>query len=447
MHFHRKIVICAATVGLVLPCAALGAQVAASPRDDSRTAQAGANVVISWNETLIAALATAGTPAPIGTRLGAIVQAAVFDAVNGIERRYTPIHVTPSAPRGASRAAAAAGAAHEALIALFPSQQAVFDAQLAQSLATIGDDDDEDDDAGGTSIARGLAWGETVADQILAWRATDHFSDPLPAYVSGTQPGNWQPTPPGFGTQPLFRQLAVTTPFALTSPSQFRPAGPPALSSARYATDFNEVKAFGNATTPEQAAIATFWNSDAVTAFWDRVADQVAQAHHLNLSADARLLARLNLALADTAIAIWDAKNHFDTWRPVTAIARADTDNNPDTAAQPGWTPLIVTPPFQEYPSGHSGVSSAAATMLASVFGDATAFTVTSAGQPGVARSFTSFSESTAQVNDARVFAGIHFRFACEDANRVGSSVADYVNQTMFLRVHGRDGDDGGNRD
>src|SRR4029077_4609928 len=164
-----------------------------------------------------------------------------------------------------------------------------------------------------------------------------------------------------------FRQLAVTTPFALTSPSQFRPAGPPPLTSARYAADFNEVKAIGNAPTPAQAATANFWANAPVTGVWDDVADQLAQAHDLGLAADARLLARLNIALADTAIAIWDAKNHFDTWRPITAIAHADTDGKPATTAQPGWTPLITTPVFQEYPSGHSGVSAAAATMLASV--------------------------------------------------------------------------------
>jgi hypothetical protein len=438
MHMHRWIVILAAAALVSLPCVASGATTVATTRALGTSAHASSadpNVVIVWNQTLLTALANAGTPPPIGTRLGAIVQAAVFDAVNGIARRFTPIHVAPAAPRGASRAAAVIGAAHEALTALFPTQQAMLDAQLSASLASLGGSD--------RSVASGLAWGESVADQIVAWRAADHFSDPLPVYVPGSNPGDWQPTPPGFGTQPLFRQLAVTTPFALTSPSQFRPAGPPPLTSARYAADFNEVKAIGNAPTPAQAATANFWANAPVTGVWDDVADQLAQAHDLGLAADARLLARLNIALADTAIAIWDAKNHFDTWRPVTAIAHADTDGNPDTTAQPGWTPLITTPVFQEYPSGHSGVSAAAATMLASVFGNDTPFTATSVG---VERSFASFSDAVADVNDARVFAGIHFRFACEDANRVGADVANFVNQTMFQRVHGRD-DDGGDDD
>jgi hypothetical protein len=441
MHLYRWIVILAAAAFVSLPSAAASGAPAAAKTQAVRAnhrSSSDPNVVLVWNQTLMTALATAGTPAPVGTRLGAIVQSAVFDAVNGVARRFTPIHVVPAAPGGSSRAAAAVGAAHEALVSLFPAQQATLDAQLAASLAALGNDN--------KSIARGLAWGTSVADQILAWRATDHFSDPLPVYVPGTQPGNWQPTPPGFGTQPLFRQLAVTTPFALTSPSQFRPAAPPPLSSARYAADFNEVKAFGNAITPDQSATAIFWNSDTPTAIWDRVAAQVAQAHQLGLAADARLLARLNIALADSAIAIWEAKNYFDTWRPVTAIAHADTDNNPDTTAQPGWKPLLTTPAFQEYPSGHSGVSAAAAAILASVFGNDTTFTATSAGVPGVERSFASFSDAVAQVNDARVFAGFHFRFACEAANRVGANVANYINQTMFLRVRDQDEDDDGDQ-
>jgi hypothetical protein len=185
-----------------------------------------------------------------------------------------------------------------------------------------------------------------------------------------------------------------------------------------------------------------FWNSDTVTAFWDRTAGQVAETHDLTLSQDARLLARLNLALADAAIGIFEAKNHFDSWRPVTAIAQAASDNNPDTTAQSGWTPLLIAPVFQEYPSGHSGVSSAAGTILASVFGDDTSFTVTPAGLPGVTRSFTSFSAAVAQVADARVFGGIHFRSACDDANTLGANVANFVNQTMFVRLRGSE--DGG---
>jgi hypothetical protein len=397
-----------------------------------------ANVATDWNATMLEVLATAGVPAPPGTRIGAIVQASVFDAVNGIERRYTPIHVKPAGPKTASRAAAAASAAYEALVGLFPAQKTMLDTRLAAWLAGIAGDGDEGDDSA-KAIAQGVTWGKSVADQILAWRSTDGFSTVLPAYVPGTQPGDWQPTPPAFAA-PLFRTLAITTPFAMTSPSQFRPAPPPALGSAQYTADFNEVEAMGSKTsttrTPFQTQTAQFWNSDTVTAFWDRVADQLANSKHMNLSDRTLLLARLNIALADTAIAIWDAKNTYKTWRPFTAIAQAGSDGNPNTSPVTGWAPLLVTPPFQEYPSGHSGVSAAAATVLASVFGEQTAFTVTSDTLPGVTRSFTNFDDAVAQVADARVFAGIHFRTACIVAAKMGVEVADYVNKTMFLPTH-----------
>ncbi|HEX9099428.1 MAG TPA: vanadium-dependent haloperoxidase [Candidatus Dormibacteraeota bacterium] len=380
------------------------------------------NVVIDWNRIMLTAFATPvpPVPAPPGTRLGAIVQAAVFDAVNGIDRKYTPIHVAPAAPDGASPEAAAAGAAHTVLVAMFPAQQAALDADLAASLAAMK--------GSNTGIANGLAWGNSVGAQIWAWRKTDGFSTVLPAYVPGTAPGDWQPTPGGSG-DPKFRTLAITTPFAMTSPSQFRPAGPPALTSALYLQDFNEVKAFGNLTstvrTPYQTQTGQFWQSDTVTAIWDRVADTLAEEHHYNLLRSARLLAFVDVALADAAIAVWDAKNTFNFWRPITAIG------------DPSWVPLLTTPYFQEYPSGHSGASSAAATVLASFFGNETDFTLTSNALPGVTRSFTSFSDAVAQVADARVFAGFHFRFSCNDAAGVGIQVANHAESTLMQRTDG----------
>jgi membrane-associated phospholipid phosphatase len=380
------------------------------------------NAVIDWNRILLTTLATAGTQPPPGTRVGAIVQSAVFDAVNGIEPQYTAIHVAPAAPSGASRQAAAAAAAYTALVAMFPLQKATLDADLAASLSAMKNDE------AGASIADGLAWGGSVATQILTWRKTDGFSTILPTYVPGTAPGDWQPTPGGSG-DPKFRSLAITTPFALTSPSQFRPAGPPALTSALYLRDLAEVKAFGNATsvvrTPFQTETAKFWQLDNPTDMWDRVADTLAIEHHFNLVRSARLLAFVNVAEADAASAVWDAKNTFNFWRPITAIG------------DPTWAPLMTTPYFQEYPSGHSGVSSAAATVLASFFGNETDFTVTSNGLPGVTRSFSSFSDGVAQVTDARVFAGFHFRFSCNDAAATGAQVANYAESTLMQRTDG----------
>jgi hypothetical protein len=312
------------------------------------------------------------------------------------------------------------GASYTAQVLLFPSQKAALDADLAASIAAISDDGSD------PSIANGLAWGTSVANQIVAWRSTDGFNATAPPYVFGTAPGAWQVTPGGSGP-PKFRTLATTTPFALTSPSQFRPAGPPALDSALYASALNEVEAFGSATstvrTPFQTETAKFWQLDTPIDMWDRVADTLAHENHFNLMRSARLLAFLNIAEADAAIAVWDAKQKFNFWRPVTAIG------------DPTWAPLLVTPYFQEYPSGHSGVSSAAATILASFFGPDDQFTVTSNGLPGVNRSFTSFSDAISQVTDARVFAGFHFRFSCNDASQMGVQVANYAESTLMQKV------------
>jgi hypothetical protein len=295
----------------------------------------------------------------------------------------------------------------------------------------------DEGDAG--SVAAGLAWGKSVGDQTVAWRAGDGFTAILPDYNFSAAPGQYQPTLPGSGP-PKFRMLATTTPFALTSPSQFRPAGPPALTSDRYTASFNEVKASGGKTstvrTVTQTETATFWQVDTPTGQWDRVADSLAMQNHLNLMASARLLARVNIAIADATIAVFDAKNAYNFWRPATAIVQADADGNPNTAADATWLPLLITPYFQEYPSAHSGISSAAATALASVFGSNAHFTVTSAGLPGITRSFNNFSDAVAQVGDARILAGFHFRFSVEDGIVLGSSVGDYVDANVMLPKH-----------
>ncbi len=385
--------------------------------------------VTDWTGTLVAGLEAAKLPPQTSARTSAIVQASVFDALNGIERRYTPYHVNPAAPPGASRDAAVASAAYTALVALIPSQKPLFDQQFAATLAQISDNPFTP----GQSVLRGLAWGKNVADDVLAWRASDGFNAVLPPYVGGTAPGDWQPTPPSFGP-PLFRQFANMTPFALTSPSQFLPSGPPSLTSPSYAQDLNEVKMLGSASstirTPAQTQTAVFWQMDTPAAMWNRVADQLAETNNTTLTQNARLLALMNIALADATIGIWNAKNTYDSWRPVTAI-RALLD--------PTWTPLLATPVFQEYPSAHSGVSNAAASVLAYFYGDDTSFSVTSAGLPGVEPHFTSFSSAVQQVEDARIYAGFHFRFAVIDGATLGGQVADYMVQTLMQPLHGNE--------
>lgn len=391
-----------------------------------------ADVVTDWNQTMIQALQTAQTPPPPAARVGAIVQSSVFDAVNGIARRYTSVHVPPAAPAGASAAAAAAGAADEALVTLFPTQQATFDAQLASSLSQIS--------ASPQSISDGVAWGRAVADQIAAWRAGDGFATPPPPYTPSGLPGRWALTPGAPLTAPLFRQFATMIPFALKTASQFLPGPPPALTSERYTRDFNEVKAYGGSVGPtlrsaEQTQTAQFWQADNPTAMWDRVADDLGVLHGRSILHNARILALVDIAEADSAIAVWNGKNTYDTWRPVTAIQQADTDGNPQTAPEPMWLPLLTTPAFQEYPAGHPGLSSAAATVLASFYGNATPFTVTAAGMTGVQRSFTTFASAIRQVIDARVWGGIHFRTAGTVAADMGSAIARYVRQTQLRHV------------
>jgi hypothetical protein len=387
-----------------------------------------ANMAIQWNRTMLATFAAASLPPAAANRMAGVVSAATFDAVNGIQRRFTPIHVQPAADPNSSPQAAAASASYTTLVAFFPAQKPALDAALATSLASL------EDDSGDGSIAKGVAWGDFVGGQIVAWRSADGFSATAPPFTFQTTPGFWQPTPGGAGA-PKFRTLATTTPFALTSPSQFRPAGPPSLDSQRYATDLAEVRAFGrqdsSVRTATQTQTAVFWQVDTPPAQWDRVADGLAQANHLNLIKTARLLALVNIALADSIIAVFEAKNFYNFWRPVTAIAGAD----------PSWLPLMVTPYFQEYPSAHSGVSAAAGTVLASFFGERTDFTVTSAGLPGVERSFSSFTDAENQVADARVWAGFHYRFSCDDGIALGRQVATYVESHLMLPAEDSGGD------
>jgi membrane-associated phospholipid phosphatase len=229
------------------------------------------------------------------------------------------------------------------------------------------------------------------------------------------------------------------TPFALVSPAQFPLPGPPPLTSARYAAGLNEVEALGNATsllrTPTQTETAKFWQDDVPAAMWDRVADDLAEQRSWSLVREARVLALTNIALADATIAVWNAKNAVDFWRPVTAIPNADADGNPATSPDFSWQPLLATPQFQEYPSAHSAVSAAAAAVLASFYRDDAQFTVTSAGLPGVERSFSSFAAAVDQVANARIFAGFHFRFSCEDGVTLGNEIAAYIRSTALRRT------------
>ncbi|HEY2679050.1 MAG TPA: vanadium-dependent haloperoxidase, partial [Steroidobacteraceae bacterium] len=393
-------------VGIVIAFIGPVALAAPAPTDE----------IANWNQMLFRMGLIGGTSPLVITRVAAIVQGAVFDAVNGIEPRYAPVHVPPAAPAGASQEAAAAQAAYVTLLALYPTQKSQLDARLAVSLASIGTRESS------AAIASGIAWGQTVANAILTWRTTDGFAPAPPPFLGGTAVGEWRPTPPAFapGAAP---QFAYMTPWVISAPGQFRPAGPPALTSARYTVDFNETKSMGSMMsakrTPDQTIFAWLWASSTASYLWNHVAlslmererdstdDEGPQTRRPNSTLEsARLLALLNLAIADAAIGCWEAKYTYVAWRPVTAIPLADMDGNPATIADPTWMPLFATPAHPEYPSGHSCVSGAAGSVLAHYFGERTHFSVTSDVMPGVVRSFDSFSEALQEVQNARIFAG-----------------------------------------
>ncbi|MDX2149622.1 MAG: vanadium-dependent haloperoxidase [Bryobacteraceae bacterium] len=394
-----------------------------------------ADEVLRWNAVLQQTLVATNNAGPTGPRMAAIVHAAMFDAVNGVERRYNHIHVEPAALPGASRRTAVVYAAHATLSALFPSQTALLDAELQRSMEEIAPDPAV---AHSASIRRGREWGAFVAAAILEWRNGDGYNTPLPPYFGGVSPGIWRPTPPVFAPG-LIPSLARTIPFIIPSPAMFRPSGPPTLDSQKYAQEFNEVKVLGSLAsavrTPDQTQAARFWAATALT-FWNRAAALASTLRRLTLSENARLFALLNLAMADGAIVCWDSKYLYEFWRPVTAIRLASTDGNPDTIEDAGWTPLVVTPPFPEYLSFHGVVSGAAQTILTSYFGAAFPFDGTSEGLPGVSRRWSSFSDAADEANLARIWGGIHFRRAVVDARKAGDDIGSFCLNTALRPIH-----------
>jgi membrane-associated phospholipid phosphatase len=390
------------------------------------------DMVLRWNEILWGTLETANPVGPFATRAAAMVQAAVYDAVNSIDGTHTPYLSMIPAPSGASEDAATAQAAHDTLVGLFPTQATALDLQLKASLQGITDSD---------SKAAGILVGQTAAQNVLAARAQDG-SDKVVDYTPGTDPGNWQPTPPAYGP-PVAPQWPQVIPFCLQSGSQFRPGPPPALTSAEYTAAFNLTKDLGSFTstsrTADQTEAALFWQGVYVTpntflSMLNQVAEQLAVTRGNSLVDNARLLALLDLTFADGFIGCWDAKYTYNLWRPVTAIRAADTDGNPDTEADPNWAPLFATPVHPSYPSGHSTIMGGFATVLASYFGtDAIPFSVSYAGFPGVTRSYDSFTAAANECGLARIWAGIHWSFDIAAGDALGRSVGTYVVQNFLL--------------
>ena len=385
------------------------------------------NPVLQWNKTLLVLVRTPGAqPATIHpTRSFAIMHAAIYDAVNTIDGTHRPYLVQlTGVSRHASLDDAAAAAAHEVLvIKLYPKFQATLDVQFQQSLAQITD---------GGGKAEGINIGQTVADRILALRSNDGSNaQPIP-FVFGTAPGDYRSTPPNFPPQPQFTHWSHVTPFALERANQFRPGPPPALNSDTYSDGFNEVKALGivnsTASTADQALTGRFWNG-AIQNYWNEITQTAALEHNLTTAQSARVFALLNLAIADSVIAFYDAKYIYNFWRPVTAIRAADTDNNPETLVDPNWLPEVGnTTPDPSYPGAHAVISAAGAIVLISFFEkDHFDFNVTSEVLPGVERSFESFSAAAKEATLSRIFAGVHFRFDLTTGQRLGREVAHLV--------------------
>jgi hypothetical protein len=407
-----------------------------------------ADEVTDWTQITIKAIVIAKPGNAAEGRDEAMVEAAMFDAVNGVKGHYSPIHVAPAAPKGTSERAAAVQAAYAILSKLFPTQQSTFDDARAASLDAILNVNGGDNRQARiqSSVDKGVAWGQLVADAIWAWRSTDGFAPPPPGFMGGTAIGEWRPTPPAF-IPGVNLQVATMTPWVIASPSQFRSPGPPALDSPLYAQVYNETKTMGSATnsprTADQTLLALFWDSRSANYFWNQVGLQLVANQEMTLLHHARLFAALNVAMFDASIGCFDSKYHFVFWRPVTAIQLGDSDPNLNTAGDANWTPLIVTPPHPEYPSAHSCISSGGATVLAQFFGANTPFFVESDNMPGVTRSFTSFDDALQEIADARVFGGIHFRTATNDGRVLGTAVGNYVLQNAFLPGQGKGGIEG----
>src|SRR6266487_689986 len=378
-----------------------------------------ADVVADWNQIALATQAAipGAIRTPPAARALAMVHLAVFDAVNAINRRFTPYAVEALADPGASPEAAAVAAAHAVLVNLYPSRQADLDAAYAASLASIAD---------GNAKTEGISVGQSVAAVILALRSSDGSALTLP-YTLPPGPGIYQPDPAA-----LFVAWGRVTPFALKSGSQFRADGPPALSSGEYAADYNEVQSVGalnSATrTADQTEAAIFWMENIQIPF-NRIARIAAAAKQTSLSDNARLFALLNLAGVDTTIAVMDTKYTYNFWRPREAIHAGDTDANDQTIADLTWTPLTYIGVHPDYNSQHSAYGGAAATVLASLFGtDDFSFAITTSTAPGgVLRSYDSFSQAADENLNSRVWLGAHFRTACRHGLNQGKQVANYV--------------------
>ncbi|MEU1621791.1 vanadium-dependent haloperoxidase [Streptomyces sp. NPDC005722] len=430
-QWYRRLTRVIVPVALAATAVSAAALVPAQAAGKERRPAADPAAVREWN-----AIATD----VIGTNLGAtrpsgqavvwhgFVSVAVYNAVVGIEGRYAPYKWHARGPAGASPEAAAVTAAHHVLLSDFPASRALLDAAYADSLARIPD---------GTAKQQGVAFGARAADRVIQLRAGDGRFATV-EFTVPPAPGVWRPTSPG-NLPFIDTWLARLRPLVLTSPSQFRPGPPPALTSARYARDVNEVRTMGARTgsprTAQQTETALFFGGNLAVQLQSAFRDHSAR-HRLDIADTARLFATANAAATDAVVTAWDAKLHYGSWRPVTAVQLADTDGNPATEADPQWQPLLVTPPHPDHISGHAAVAGAVAQTLAGLFGTTRVDLTFPSDATGTTRHYDDAVRFNQDMIDARVWAGIHTRTADTEGCLAGARVARWTLAHYFRPLH-----------
>ena len=377
-----------------------------------------ADVVTDWNMRAATIATAAGLPPPSTYRVMAIVQIAVYEAINSISRKYPPFRVRIDAPPGASIDTATAAANRASLIKLVPNQHAAIEAAYQSALAGIAD---------GAAKSDGIAVGEQAAASVLDYCASDGANAPE-MYRPLTTAGIYVPTP-----IPIAAQWGLRRPWSMARSDQFRPGPPPELKSDAWANDYNEVKAIGarNSTqrTPEQTAMATFWQA-ATPAIYFPVARSVALGQpDRDVTRNARLLAAFATAMDDAFIAVLDAKYAYNFWRPITAIRNGDIDGNDATERDAAWIPLIDTPLHPEYPCAHCIIAASVAVVLATDVGSSPMprLTSTSPTAPGAPRSWDSADALVTEVSLARIYGGVHYRNSTEVGRAMGKLVGELV--------------------
>jgi PAP2 superfamily len=386
------------------------------------TTPAHSDVIMDWNAKADAIGIEKQLSNVPNARGQAMLHIAMFEAVNAIDKRYAPYKVNLVADRATSREAAAASAAHDILLALYPDQKADLDAALAASLAGITESD---------AKSKGVELGTKAAAEIIAMRADDGSTAPE-SYRPVSTPGVYVPT-----TMPIESASPKLKPFAMSAGSQFRPGPPPALNSEVWTRDLNEIREIGGSAstrrTAEQTTMARFWFFTGPRTY-NPIVRQVALAKKMDIEDCARLFALSSIAGVDAFIAVFDGKYTYNLWRPVTAIRNADLTSNPATAREASWLPLGTTPMHPEYPCAHCIVAAAISTVLQSVAGnEVDEITLASPTAPGVTRKWTRLQDYTDEVSNARIYAGFHYRFSTEVGKDMGRKIGELTVGTQLL--------------